>query len=303
MKKSPRVPQNGNKAATPEQGARLTKLDVIKRMQAGIYMADPAQWVPDALGLELDEWQKMSMRLLFKGGKNRLAVAACHGSGKSMMSAVITHFFLFNFVPSKVIASGPTGKQTRSQFWSYTNDMWNRSVFKDDIFWFKTKMAVKGAEEQWNASWLTSKEPRTIEGFHGPKEGKNLLWIIEEAKGVADPVFEAIQGALSHEDNYMYISSTCGGPRGYFYRCFYDKRALWNTQRIPYTESSRISPEQVQKWKDQWGENSPIFRARAMAEFPDESDNVLVPLSFLERAVVPADDDDYESNARMIVQA
>ncbi|MDP3793596.1 MAG: hypothetical protein Q8R07_02475 [Candidatus Uhrbacteria bacterium] len=301
MKKTSSVPQKYNKAVVPEQGGRLTKIDVIKRMQAGIYMADPAQWVPDALGMELDEWQKNSLRLLFKGGKNRLAVAASHGTGKSMMSAVITHFFLFNFVPSRVIASGPTGKQTRSQYWSYINDMWNRSVFRDDIVWFKTKMSIKGAEEQWTALWLTSKEPRTIEGFHGPKEGRNLLWIIEEAKGVADPVFEAIQGALSHEDNYWYISSTCGGPRGFFYRCFYEKRGLWHTQRIPYTESTRISLDQVQKWKDMWGENSPIFRARAMAEFPDESDNVLVPLSFLERAVVPADDD-YEDNARMIAQ-
>ncbi len=195
-----------------------------------------------------------------------------------------------------------TGKQTRSQAWSYLENVWSRSVFKDDIAWYKTKMYIRGADESIFALWLTSKEPKSIEGFHGPADGRNLLWIVEEAKGVEDPVFEAIQGALSHKDNYLYISSTCGGPRGYFFRCFHDKRALWHTMKVPYTESTRISPEQVQKWKDQWGEFSPIFRARAMAEFPDESDNVLVPLSFLERAVVPVDDE-YEENARMIIQA
>ncbi len=70
-------------------------------------MADPAQWVPDALGMDLDEWQKNAMRLLFKGGKNRLAVAASHGTGKSILTAIITHFFMMNFLPSKTIITGP----------------------------------------------------------------------------------------------------------------------------------------------------------------------------------------------------
>lgn len=185
-----------------------------------------------------------------------------------------------------------TGKQTRSQVWSVIAQIWNRSVFKDDLDWFRTKMAFKASPEEWFAIWLTSKEPKSIEGFHGPDEGKNLLWIIEESKGVEDKVFEAIQGALSCEQNYWYISSTCGIAHGFFFDTFHSQKELWENVSVPYYESSRISPEQVRIWKKTWGEDSSIFRARVMAEFPEESDKIIVPNSWYLRAVVRNDDDD-----------
>ena len=267
-------------------GVRLTKDAVLGRMFDGVYANDPAQWVPDATGYVLDEWQKRAMRKLFNpNGKMRLAVAASHGAGKSHLAAIILHFFMCNYPPSICVATGPTGKQTRSQFWAKVASVWNRSVFHDDIEWYRTKMAMKGLEEEWFAVWLTSKEPKSIEGFHGPKDGENLIWIVEESKGVADGVFEAIQGALSHANNYWLISSTCGVASGFFFDCFHSKQDQWETERVPYTESSRISPEQVKKWAATWGRDSSIFRARVMAEFPTEDEKVCVPYGWYLRSV------------------
>lgn len=183
-----------------------------------------------------------------------------------------------------------TGKQTRSQLWNYVSAIWHRSVFKDDIDWFRTTMSFKAAPGEWFATWLTSKEPKSIEGFHGPDDGKNLLWIVEESKGVADAVFEAIQGALSAEHNYWYISSTCGTATGFFFDTFHSKRELWENISVPYYESSRISPEQVKKWEKTWGKESSIFKARVMAEFPEEDEKIICPLSWYERAIVHSDD-------------
>lgn len=193
------------------------------------------------------------------------------------------HTYLTDFVEHN------TGKQTRSQFWSYMSDIWQKSIFKDQIQWQKTKMYVKGEqnEENWFALWVTSKEPKTIEGFHGPVEGRNLLWIVEEAKTVHNGVFEALAGALSHDDNYLYISSTCGTARGTFFDTHHSLRHMWETEHIPSTESSRVTAEKIELWKLQWGEDSPVYRARVLAEFPEDDDMSVAPISWLERSVQP----------------
>lgn len=187
-----------------------------------------------------------------------------------------------------------TGKQTRNQFWSELITVCEKSVFADDIECLKTRIFIKGIkemEEKWKMIWVTSKDPKTIEGFHGSLEGKNLLWMIEEAKAVADPVFEALSGALSHKDNFLYLSSTCGPPRGHFFDSHTRLRHLYHAHHIPSTLSSRVSPEQIQIWKDQWGEDSPVFRARVMAEFPEEDESAIASLTWLLRAVENPEED------------
>lgn len=279
---------------------RLTKEEVMYKMGEGVYAKNPAQFTPDSTGYVLDDWQQRAINNLFlPGGKAKLAVAACHGSGKTLLSAIICHHFLWNFVPSKVAITGPTGKQTKSQVWSYISEVWHRSIFKDDMDWHKTKMSIKVRPEMWFAVWLTSKEPKSIEGFHGPLDGENLLWVVEEAKGVADAVFEALQGALSHDHNYLYTSSTCGRASGFFYDCFHSKRDEWYPEQIPYTESPRISAEKVRRWEKMWGRDSSIFKARVLAQFPEEDDKIIVPLPWCERAVEydDEDEDDFEEAA------
>lgn len=290
----------GNSIQKGKEGqVRLTKEQVVERMLEGVYQEFPEQWVPDATGYILDDWQKELMRTLFLSNKPRTSVAASHGAGKTHMSAIIINFFLANFAPSKCAVTGPTGKQTRNQLWSSVATVWNRSVFHDDFEWFKTRMYFKDPRwsEEWAAVWVTSKDPKTIEGFHGPKDGENLIWICEESKSLDDAVFESIYGALTHENNFWYISSTCGGAHGFFYDTFYSKSHLWNNIRVPYYKSSRVSKKKVDELKETYGADSSIFRARMLAEFPEEDDKIICPLSWCERAVVRNEkDDDFEDD-------
>lgn len=291
---------------------RLTKEQVLGRMAEGLYLEFPEQWVPDATGYTLDPWQNNLIRTLFLGNeavsgdtildwkeekKARLSCKASHGAGKSFLAGILTNMFMGLYVPSRVAITGPTGKQTRAQVWNYISAVWNRSVFKEDIDWYRTTMSYKINPGEWFATWLTSKEPKSIEGFHGPENGENLLWIVEESKGVADGVFEAIQGALSAKNNYWYISSTCGTAHGFFFDTFHSKKELWDNVSVPYHDSTRISLQQVKKWEKTWGRDSSIFKARVLAEFPDESDKIICPLSWYERAIVRDDDDELDEVA------
>ena len=237
---------------------------ILERTQQGAYLIDPALAAKDQLGLDLDPWQKDVITTLFRGEKKRVSVRAGHESGKTLEAAAITHIFLNNFPDSRVLITGPTSRQPRLQYWSYLNTIWQTSLLRDKIGWLKTKMYMKGYEESWFATWVTSKNHKNAEGFHG----ENLLWIIEEAKSVQDAVFEGVQGALSRPNNFIYISSTCGHPSGYFYETHTSRTDQWDTFHIPSWNSPRVSPEKIEVWRKEWGEDSPVFQARVAAEFP-----------------------------------
>ena len=156
-------------------------------------------------------------------------------------------------------------------------------------------MFVKGFEEAWFVAWVASKNPKNAEGFHD----ENLLWIIEEAKGVADAVFEGVQGALSQANNFFWISSTCGPPLGYFYESQITRKDQWDAFKVPSWESPRVSPKQIEMWRNEWGEDSPVYQARVAAEFPDTMDSLLIPYSHLLKSLDPdpEDADDIEEAA------
>jgi len=259
-------------------------------MEEGTYLTNPSLAARDQLSIDLDQWQKDVIDTLLVGDKQRVSVRAGHGTGKSLTASVLAHIFLNNFPSSRIIVTGPTGRQTRLQFWSYLNRIWQTNFLKDKIEWLKTKMYIKGHEEDWFAAWVTSKNPKNAEGFHC----ENLLWIIEEAKTVQDAVFEGVQGALSQKNNFFYISSTCGAPQGFFYKTHTVNKDLWDTFHMPSWKSPRVSPQKIEMWRREWGEDNPIFQARVAAEFPDENVHCVVPLSHLLRAVDNSSDNDSE---------
>ena len=272
--------------------ARMSREEVIQRWIDGVYITNPELWPKDALDITLDPWQVDAFRKLFTSPKRRLSTRASHGAGKTLMSAIFTHFFLFNFSPSLVCLTGPTGKQTRAQVWSMVSRLHEKSVFKDDLTWYRTKMALKGHEEETFSHWVSSKNSKTIEGMHGPLEGENLLWIIEEAKAVDDSVYEAISGAMSHKNCFWYISSTCGASVGKFYQSHTSLRDEWETCHVPYTQCPRIDLESVRRWEKDWGKDSAMFKARALAEFPNSEEFAICSLDWLERAVHRDDEDE-----------
>ena len=158
------------------------------------------------------------------------------------------------------------------------------------------KGGTVGDSEKWMAVWVSSKNPKTIEGFHGPVgRGENLLWILEESKAVEDAVLESLSGAISAENCFLYVSSTCGAPKGFFYRSHTTQRAMWEVEHVPYHQCPRLPKKQIEDWKAQWGEDSAIFKARILAEFPSESEYAIANLAWLERSV-RKNNEDLEEN-------
>lgn len=105
--------------------------------------------------------------------------------------------------------------------------------------WTKTYVYVKGYEKRWFAVARTATKPENMQGFHED----NMLFIVDEASGVADPIMEAILGTLSGANNKLLL---CGNPTktsGTFYDSHTRDRHCTNAIRFLLW----TAPEQIKR--------------------------------------------------------
>lgn len=125
--------------------------------------------------------------------------------------------------------------------------------------------------------------PEALQGFHS----QNLLFILDEASGIDDVIFEVARGALTSESARVMMTSNPTRTSGYFYESHHSNRALWSTLKVASlpAESSQVSARYAEEVATEYGEDSNVYRVRVLGEFPQAEDDVLVPLSLVEAAV------------------
>ena len=118
-----------------------------------------------------------------------------------------------------------------------------------------------------------------MQGFHED----NMLFIIDEASGVADPIMEAVLGTLSGENNKLLM---CGNPTktsGTFYDSHTRDRALYKCHTVSSADSKRTNKENIESLIRKYGWDSNVVRVRVRGEFPNQEDDVFIALSTIEQ--------------------
>lgn len=110
-----------------------------------------------------------------------------------------------------------------------------------------------------------------------------MLFIVDEASGVADPIMEAILGTLTGENNKLLM---CGNPTkttGTFYDSHTRDRALYKCHTVSSADSPRTNKENIESLVKKYGWESNVVRVRVRGEFPNQEDDVFIPLSIIEQ--------------------
>lgn len=229
----------------------------------------------------------------------RVAVRSGHGLGKTWLEARICIWFLTCFKPSKVITTAPTFKQVEKVLWTEIANAYHTS---------RVPLGGRLLTTEWKVSdtcyaiGIATKEgvgnrefgATSLQGFHSP----NLLFLLDEAAGVAKEIFTGATSLLTGENNKMLCIGNPASPTGPFFDAF--KSEIWHRMHIscldhPNVKEGRVivpgavTREWIAERKAEWGENSPLYRAKVLGEFPDEGADTLIPLSWIERAVNKAD--------------
>lgn len=110
-----------------------------------------------------------------------------------------------------------------------------------------------------------------------------MLFIVDEASGVADPIMEAILGTLSGANNKLLM---CGNPTktsGTFYDSHTKDRALYKCHTVSSMDSSRTNKDNIEILIRKYGEDSNVVLVRVKGEFPNQEDDVFIGLPLIEQ--------------------
>ena len=244
------------------------------------YAEHPVEFVEDIIGATPDQDQAGILRSV--AANPMTTVRSGHGVGKSAVEAWTIIWFLATRPFPKIPCTAPTQHQLFDILWAEVSKwMRSNSALANELVWTKEKVYMKGYPEEWFAVARTASKPDALQGFHA----EDLLFIIDEASGVADSIFEPVLGALSTPGARLLM---CGNPTqlsGFFYDSHNKNRANYARFHIDGRKSARVPQDFVNTIIQMYGEDSDVFRVRVAGEFPLQEDDIFIPISLVERSI------------------
>lgn len=242
------------------------------------YWDNPVWFAEDMLGFYPDPWQEKVLMDLAQHPK--VSVRSGQGVGKTGLESIAITWYLCTRPFPKVIATAPTRQQLYDVLWAEIAKWLSRSKVENLLKWTKTKIYMNGFEERWWATARTAVRPENMQGFHEDY----MLFVIDEASGVADPIMEAILGTLTGYENKLLL---CGNPTktsGVFYDSHNSDRDMYKTHKVSSMDSPRTSEANIQMLLRKYGKDSDVARVRIFGDFPKGEADSLISLEVAEQA-------------------
>ena len=251
------------------------------------WAVDPVGFVSKQLGAS--PWSKQIEIIEAIRDHSRVAVRSCNGSGKTYIAAYVVLWWLMCHTDAVVITTAPTGHQVKDVLWREIRRAYNENQFLIGGNLLRTSLDM-GAKHF--ALGLSTDTPERFQGFH---EG-HILFVVDEASGVREGIFEAIEGSLTSADAKVLLLGNPTSLRGTFYEAFHKRRGLWKTIHISAFDTpnlqqdnvgipSLVTPKWVADAEKNWGTESYLYQVRVLGDFPTESEDTLIPLKLIEQAV------------------
>ena len=254
------------------------------RIAAQRWRQSPATFVTDTWpDITPDPWQRDALQALADNG--RVSIRACHGPGKSAVDAWAIFWFLSTHFPTRVPCTAPTSHQLQDVLWAELAK-WHQAMqdWQRAFFLLTTeRLSWAGApKESFAVARTAAKEkPEALQGFHC----ENLLFVLDEASGIEDVIFEVAEGALSAENAKVLMTANPTRTSGYFFDSHHKMRHRWHTLRVSHADSPRVSDQYVEDMASKWGADSNVYRVRVEGEFPREDEDAVISLELCESAM------------------
>ena len=216
------------------------------------------------LGCDLYGWQSEIAEAVDFGSqleRVRIAVRTPNESGKSsiVIPLAITRW-LDRYARAKVVLMSADSRQLDSQLmralFSYRSPRLTHWEFLQREIRTPTGGQLVA---------FTTDEASRVEGHHGQK-GAPLLMIVDEAKSIEAPIFEAIDRC-----GYavLLIISSPGLRSGTFFDCFALNSQNHICFEISLEQCPHISKEKIRDMLETYGEQHPLVRSSIYGEFMD----------------------------------
>ncbi len=219
----------------------------------------------------------------------QIAVASGHGIGKSACISMIIHWAMSTCEDCKIVVTANTATQLETKTWPEVSK-WLRLAINSH--WFTaTATSISSVDPEHGRDWRANAVPwseHNTEAFAGlHNKGKRIVLIFDEASNIADKVWEVAQGALTDEGTEI-IWIAFGNPTrnsGRFRDCFTRYKHRWITKQIDSRTVDGTNKKEIEKWRQDFGEDSDMFRVRVRGMFPRASSLQLIPNDWVAAAM------------------
>lgn len=266
------------------------------------WLRDPTGWILQRLREPI--WSKQREIAESIRDHRRTAVKASYDVGKSFLAARICAWWLSTHNPGEafVVTTAASFAQVRAILWREINRAYVRGSLPGRVnqteWWLGSEMVAIGRKP-------ADYDAEAFAGIHA----RYVLTIIDEASGVPAALWDAAEGLLANEESrILAIGNPIDAASRFAMVCKPDSG--WNTIRIsafespnftgetqpdgtPYPEgmlAQLVSKVWVEERRKDWGETSPLWVARVLGEFPEESTDAVVLLSWVNACRLDPDD-------------
>lgn len=205
----------------------------------------------------------------------QIAVASGHGIGKSAMVAWLILWGLSTFEDTRIVITANTDGQLSTKTWPELA-VWHRRAINKDWFIY-TATSLYSGQKKHEKTWRADAIPWSVhntEAFAGLHNAKGrIILIFDEASAIDDKIWEVSEGALTDKDTEI-LWLAFGNPTrntGRFRQCFGKFKHRWITKQVDSRTVRRTNKAQLQKWVDDYGEDSDFVRIRVTGKFPRAS--------------------------------
>ncbi|MCK4522004.1 MAG: hypothetical protein KAU20_05505 [Nanoarchaeota archaeon] len=255
------------------------------------YEHDFKGWVRDNInfeGLELDFLTDQQIDIadtLLE--KHYLAVAGGGGIGKTALGALLVLWFLSTHPFAKVPTTAPSGHLLNDILWSEIPLWLARCKIKDLFYPTTTRLQIKGTKSWYAVARTVPRQAGgilndTLAGFHAPY----LLIICDEASGIPDPVYTALDGALTNSNAYILLISNPVSMAGYFYDVVSGNSSEgYAVRTYSSLESKLVSDGYGERIAGRYGKDSPMYKAKVTGSLIKMNEGVIVAPDVYDRVV------------------
>lgn len=203
------------------------------------YIDDPVGFFRDELGV--DPWDEQARLIEAVAHHDRVACRSGHKCGKSLSCAGLALWWVATRPKGRVVLTAPTFHQVKDIIW------------RELRLWYpKVQAALDGTDLPLDPATglslpggrqivgISTKQPENLAGFSGPEQ----FFIIDEASGFPDELFEVVQGNAAGGAKIAAISNPTRTV-GWFFRAF--KSGTYDL--APANDNGERNEEDSTRWR------------------------------------------------------
>ncbi len=252
------------------------------------YRNDPVAFFREVLGIE--PWSRQVEMIEAVRDHKRVAVRSGHKVSKSCTIAGIALWYFCTFPDAQVIMTSTTSRQVDEILWQELRMLHARALV--DVEGDLADKARTGlrSDDFRKVVGFTAREAEAVAGV----SGRNLLYLLDEASGIDEVIFEAIKGnRMGGARIAMFGNPTKN--EGEFFDAFHSKADLWKTMTVSSEESPNFvarrevirglaDRETIEEYEKEYGRDSAWYTVRILGKHATSEEGKVISIHEITQA-------------------